>query len=614
MANSPHPGVIQLEHPNIYQAAKQAQQDDWIRQGLKTAGDWIAERNKDIRYNKAMGKKEDRRTSKEAIADTASSAWEGIKSGASSAWGLLKAPFTEDVVTEKSYEEGVKTERPLFQGEMSQEDPFSGGMSREQTMSLEEPEPSGAVAVSFPTTVVGKDRVVEPSRREVGGKVDWDFPNKGYKTEFPTTVVGAPSMLKAPSAQPVGQKAPETPQNDAGATNDKVPEGMLQAPDYSEMFRLNPNRAQFDYTREKNAEVLAQKAEAAQARMELMQAKMEAKANAGSSLEELQQLWKENQRALVQARKDQDPASTKMYEDNIARLLPILQEKAPNVWGAPPEKKDQGGVTPPPGGGTKKTAEQLAADRTAAVKEGYAVLRELGVDNLPDGVIDDVLALERKLGEIRTKYGVSAADMQEVTAAREKLETTLKSKYDAAEKKKSDQLDRKLKEEAAAGATWSINKERAKQAYMDLQRSPDDFTYRTEALDLLLRSETGAAISKGETLNRLVTLLGPEKGKEVMNSISGIPGFIATKLQADEQFTAGLVSKYVDELDMNRVFAQLNIKGGGKAGGGGGTPPPTGDIHVKKGTIRTSGGKKYRAKRDLTKAESNKSANYEEVP
>ena len=242
MATSPRPGIIQLDHPNVYQAAKQAQQDDWVRRGINLAGDFFQERNRDIRYRRASGKNDDRYTTEDLVKQGLPKAWEG-------ALGLLKAPFTEDVVTEKSYEDGVKTERPLFQGEMSQEDPFSGGMSREHTMSLAEPEPSGAVAVSFPTTVVGKDRVVEPSRREVGGKVDWDFPNKGYKTEFPTTVVGAPSTLKAPSAQPVGQKAPETPQNDAGATNDKVPDGMLQSPDWSEMYRLDPKRAEYDWNR-----------------------------------------------------------------------------------------------------------------------------------------------------------------------------------------------------------------------------------------------------------------------------------------------------------------------------------------------------------------------------
>lgn len=512
MATSPHPGVIQLEHPNVYQAAKQAQQDDWIRQGLKTAGDWIAERNKDILYKRAMGKADDRRTSKEAIADTASSAWEGIKSGASSAWDLLKAPFIEDVVTEKSYEEGVKTERPLFQGEMSQEDPFSGGMSREQTMSLAESEPSDAVAVSFPTTVVGKDRVVEPSRREVGGKVDWDFPNKGYKTEFPTTVVGAPSVLKAPYTQPVGQKAPETPQNDAGATNDKVPEGMLQAPDYSEMYRLDPNRATFDYTREKNAEVLAQKAEAAQARMELMQAKMEAKANAGSSLEELQQLWKENQRALVQAKKDQDKSSTKMYEDNIARLLPILQEKAPSVWGTPPEKKDE--VPPPkvPGGSGEPTPKQ------SALSEAYNQV-DLLVDKDMNGTVDNLKSVDRAIKAIRDKYGVSDSDMQDVYAQIELVKSQFKEEKAARVEDSQRALDNKLKNEAANRSTGAQD-ERAALLRIDKINKDPSPQNKSDAILWIMRKRSGAKIDPDEFLQYIKGGVDDQTYTEISKDLS----------------------------------------------------------------------------------------------
>lgn len=492
MANSPRPGVIQLEHPNIYQAAKQAQQDDQLRQFLKITGDTIAKRNEDIRYNKAMGKKEDRWTTEDLVKKGAPLAWEGIKSGAGAAWDILKAPFTEDVVTEKSYEEGVKTERPLFQGEMSQEDPFSGGMSREQTMSLAESEPSDAVAVSFPTTVVGKDRVVEPSRREVGGKVDWDFPNKGYKTEFPTTVVGAPSTLKAPSAQPVGQKAPETPQNDADATNDKVPEGMLQAPDYSEMYRLNPNRATFDYTREKNAEVLAQKAEAAMARMELMQAKMEAKANAGSSLEELQQLWKENQRALVQARKDQDKSSTKMYEDNIARLLPILQEKAPSVWGTPPKKKDE--VPPPevPGGSGEPTPKQ------SALKEAYSQV-DLLVDDNENGILDNLKTVDREIKAIRDKYGVSDSDMQDVYSQIELVKTQAKAEKTVRDEGAQRALENKLKNEAANRSTGAQD-ERAALLRIDKINKDPSPQNKSDAILWVMRKRSGAKIDPNEFL------------------------------------------------------------------------------------------------------------------
>lgn len=42
-------------------------------------------------------------------------------------------------------------------------------------------------------------------------------------------------------------------------------------------------------------------------------------------------------------------------------------------------------------------------------------------------------------------------------------------------------------------------------------------------------------------------------------------------------------------------------------------PAPATGIVVKKGTVRTSGGRKFKAKRDLTASEANKSSNYEEV-
>lgn len=222
MANSPRPGVIQLEHPNVYQAAKQAQQDDWIRQGLKTAGDLIADRNKDIRYNKARGKQEDRRTSKEAIADTASSAWEGIKSGAGAAWDLLKAPFTEEASEESVPRslEGEMLSAPILEtpGEKEAEDPLAGGMSRDRGMSLVAPDQGMSLMAP--------------------GEIS----QAGERVSFPTTVVGEPSK---PASQE--QNAPAE-----GATGPAVASGMLQAPDYSEMYRLDPKRAEYDWGRERD--------------------------------------------------------------------------------------------------------------------------------------------------------------------------------------------------------------------------------------------------------------------------------------------------------------------------------------------------------------------------
>ena len=549
MANSPRPGVIQLDHPNVYMAMKEAQKDDWLRRGINLTGDLAGEaltkRNQDIRYQRAAGDPEGykRRTNGEVVGDLANGAW-----------GLLKAPFTEDVVTEKSYEEGVKTEKPLFQGEMSQEDPFSGGMSREKTMSRAEPEPDDAVSVSFPTTIVGKDRVVEPTRREVGGKFDWDFPNKGYKTEFPTTVVGAPSALKAPSTQPVGQEAPEAPQNDAGATNDKVPEGMLRAPNWSEMFRLDPERAKYDWTRAHNTEVLAQKAEAAQARMELMQAKMEAKANAGSSLEELQQLWKENQRGLLQARKDQDNSSTKMYEDNIARLLPILQEKAPAVWGNPPGK-GPGAKAPTPGDGegAPKTPEQLRQDRQDAVKEGYAAVRAYMVDKDSNGVIDDPLALEQKLTEIRDKYGVSESDLADVRSAIEKAAKAMQEnsqfKVGEGERRRS-----------AAAQAFSQHKDflPSVQTVKAIRADPSNQTNIQLGVSELLKILSGTGVSDSERMNTILSMTPTEYQNEIRSkSVQLGKSFIDTFLNMDAVALAEYSTKVDPKLLANVLRSRI---------------------------------------------------------
>lgn len=228
MANSPRPSVIQLEHPNVYQAAKQAQQDDWLRQGLKTAGDFIAERNRDIRYRRARGKADDRRTSKEAIADTASSAWEGIKSGASSAWDLLRAPFAEEepqaTTTAVQYrrEEGAKRTSPIPENPEDIIDRPEDVLNAPDVTTEVDGLPSTQKAapaekVTFPTTVV-------------------DF---AQRTNFPTSVVQKPVATE--------QNAPAE-----GATGPAVAPDMLQAPDWSEMYRIDPKRADYDWGRERD--------------------------------------------------------------------------------------------------------------------------------------------------------------------------------------------------------------------------------------------------------------------------------------------------------------------------------------------------------------------------
>lgn len=534
MATSPRPGVIQLEHPNVYQAAKQAQQDNWLRQGLKTTGDALQERNKDIKYQRAEGNPEGdkRSTSGEFLWEGAKKIGSGLASVGEDAWGLLKAPFADDAPMAPTSTEEYRTE-----------------VGEKKTSPL----PEG------PSDIIDRpDQLLKAPNvtTEVDGLPSTQTAEPGVKVTFPTTVAGTVERSSLPdTVVPLPkEKAPETPQ---GANNDNVPEGMLRAPNWSEMYRIDPDRAKFDYTRAQNAEVLAQKAEVAQARMELMQAKMEAKANAGSSLEELQQLWKENQRGLLQARKDQDPASTKMYEDNIARLLPILQEKSPNVWGGTTEIK-----TPPPGGGTQKTPEQLAADRTAARDEGFATVKAFGVDADNDGQIDDFIGLQKAMTKLHEKYGVSENDLSPVYDALKKVGESLKEKAEQARRDKQQQIENARAATSAGQSGGAVDQRMAKTKIKRLVDDPTSQPARSDAVLWIMRKNSGAMIGPNEILQYMQGKLPQDKYAELTQKLSptgmkALLGLVTNKLN-DAQINQ-ITADYIPYLDVEGILTDLNV-------------------------------------------------------
>ena len=110
MATSPRPGVIQLDHPNVYMAAKEAQKDDQLRQSLNIIGNAIQERNRDIRYRRESRKKDDRYTTEDLVKKGLSKAREGA-SWLKDKWDRLdiRSPF-EETLTESN-----KTETPILE-------------------------------------------------------------------------------------------------------------------------------------------------------------------------------------------------------------------------------------------------------------------------------------------------------------------------------------------------------------------------------------------------------------------------------------------------------------------------------------------------------------------
>lgn len=235
MANSPRPGVIQLDHPNVYMAAKEAQKDDWLRRGINLTGDIAGEalqkRNQDIRYRRVAGLDEDRRTNGEIAADLGSGVWGGLKavgSGLASvgegAWGLLKSPFTDDAPMAPTTSEDYRTE--------------VGG---KRTSPLAE---TPTDIIDSPEQILNAPKITT----EVDGLPSTQTAEPGVKVSFPMTVAGTVERSNLPDTvvpKPTPQAQTQTPTQGQAS----VPPGMLQSPDWSEMFRLDPERAKYDWSR-----------------------------------------------------------------------------------------------------------------------------------------------------------------------------------------------------------------------------------------------------------------------------------------------------------------------------------------------------------------------------
>lgn len=226
MATSPRPGVIQLDHPNVYMAAKEAQKDDQLRQSLNIIGNAIQERNRDIRYRRASGKKDDRYTTEDLVKQGLPKAWEGAKSlgsgiasVAEGAWGILKAPFTDEEqapTTTEDYrtEVGEKTTSPLAE--------------------------TPTDIIDSPEQILNAPKITT----EVDGLPSTQTAEPGVKVSFPMTVAGSVERSNLPDTVVPLPKKEEAPVQ---------PQATLQAPktpDWSEMYRLDPKRAEYDWTRE----------------------------------------------------------------------------------------------------------------------------------------------------------------------------------------------------------------------------------------------------------------------------------------------------------------------------------------------------------------------------
>lgn len=228
MAISPRPGIINLDFKDVYQMAKDINENDPLRQAIRVGGQLISDRDRKIMYDRLLSGDETAggKTSAEALGD----AWDWLKQKGGDVANKIYHVATTVVPTEMQFAS-----------------PFDQNTS------------DADVA----------NQVMEEVRNEEGKKSNLPLPTdiyegepntpvtEGTKTTFPTTTVR--QQMKSPQAT-IQEQAPVTAEKPQEVTSPvasteapskqlKAPRDRSEAERWSEMYRLNPERARFDWNR-----------------------------------------------------------------------------------------------------------------------------------------------------------------------------------------------------------------------------------------------------------------------------------------------------------------------------------------------------------------------------
>lgn len=322
---------------------------------------------------------------------------------------------------------------------------------------------------------------------------------------------------------------------------------------------LASNRSKFQYQKEQDS-----------LEMEYKRAKdlLNMENPSKTEIKRFEQLWKDLERSKREALSKYG-ASSVYYtkpEELQQRVEAKLQQLAPELWGAQETAQETAPVTPvTPDAQTEEVSDKK---RSEVYKEFKKSLLDKAVDKNKDGFLDVPEAeLKASINEFARKkgWGADGSEVKTLTNLVEGLAKDAAEKEAKRYKRSLESRNQALKERQAGQSAASINAERAKGDVGKIREAPGDIALRTGALNTLLRSESGAAIGKGEVLERIMNLVPSDVAKKIMEEQSGFERIILDKAVSDDHFTAMIVNKYVRQIDPQRLIEQLRIRAGEKA-------------------------------------------------
>lgn len=271
--------------------------------------------------------------------------------------------------------------------------------------------------------------------------------------------------------------------NDEIATLSASTPGYYNEGELARMYSLDPKAAEFFANRQAQEATLKSRESIAALKLGDISKKDKL---------ELQQLWKDNTRALEGAKARGEAQSViDTYADNVDRLVKQLQAIDPTTWGEPTS-------------GSNKGEPNLEAAKT----EGNALIVDSKDVNPKDGVIDNISGVETSIRALKDKYNISDKDVNDILLNLTSKANEINAKFESAKdldriayERNKDRLDNAINGWKSAVNDWKTIRSKAKSAITNFKNqnwgASQTITMKALLGDALSEQERSVMSSKG---------------------------------------------------------------------------------------------------------------------
>ena len=331
-----------------------------------------------------------------------------------------------------------------------------------------------------------------------------------------TTVLNAPKAEE----QAVVEKETTTTNNNTKRTPNRL---------WSEMYRLNPERAKYNYNVTQDM-----------TKVDVERLKALGKDTNLDDIRAMHNAYLNQKTALYNQGFDDTDPRVQTADNYIKYTGKLLADR-----GLLPKSEDMLG--------TNKF--EVDPDRLNEAKTLARNALGTAVDKNNDKVIDNAKEIREKLNDLLVNYNINPNSKEwksiigEWDAMRQDIEVAsseIVRKNERAQDKATQETEKKLQQEDKY--EWMLV------AYNDLKANPGDVSAKAYAIQAALRKESGAAIAQDEFIQSMSKLLPVDKYNAMINELGGIAGLSASLMGQKETYLSNVLARYMPYADSNKIL------------------------------------------------------------